>query len=313
MATLRQQLIDRASILSGIRNFFETRGYLEVETPSLVRSPGLDLHLDAFAIEGNLDGHPAYLSTSPEYHMKRLLAAGLERIFQLARCYRRGEIGTKHNPEFCLLEWYQAGMDYHQLMDETEALVCHVATQFRGRPQLIVNGRPMDLQPPFERITVCELFKRYAALSYPETLRLAEHEPETFFFLLVDRIDPALRSEHRPLFVHDFPTPMASLARRKADAPHLCERFELYLGDLELCNGFGELTCPKEQRQRLKHDQQLRLNQGKAVYPIDERFLAALAKMPDASGNALGVDRLVAACRGCDSLAGSIAFPVACL
>ena len=168
----------------------------------------------------------------------------------------------------------------------------------------------MTLSTPFERLSVCQLFERYAGLSQDATLQLAEHNAEEFFFILVDRIDPILQREHRPLFVYDFPTPMASLARRKPQEPRLAERFELYLGDMELCNGFGELTCPEEQRQRLKHDQQQRRQLNKPVYPVDERFLEALKDMPDASGNALGIDRLIAACRGCDSLQGTMAFTI---
>lgn len=276
-----------------MRGFFGGRGYLEVETPILVPSPGLDVHLDAFAVEGG-----SYLSTSPEYQMKRLLAEGFTQIFQIVRCFRRGEVGTRHNPEFTMLEWYAAHMTVHEMMAETEALV-----------SAVIRAHTPSSPPAFERLTVIEAFRVHAGVARDEVLAMAEHDEERYFRLLVDRIEPALARRGAPVFLHDYPSSQASLARRCADDPAVCERFELYWGDIELCNGFGELTDPVEQRARLLADQHKRRELDKPVYPIDDKFLAALtAGMPPASGNALGLDRLIAICAGTDDITAVMAF-----
>lgn len=279
--------------MSTVRRFFEARAYLEVETPILVPSPGLDLHLDAFAVDGG------YLITSPEYQMKRLVAEGFDRIFQIVRCFRRGERGARHNPEFTMLEWYAAHTTADALMTETEALVREVVTQH-------ADGMSLGA---FERLTVCDAYRELAGVPREEVLRLAGEDEERYFRILVDTIEPALRERGRPVFLHDYPSSQASLARHKPDDPELCERFELYLGDLELCNGFGELTDPVEQRARLERDQAERRARGLPVYPIDERFLAALERgLPPTSGNALGLDRLVAVCAGTERIGDVMTF-----
>jgi lysyl-tRNA synthetase class 2 len=301
----------RAAVLAEVRAFFEERGYLEVETPAMVPSPGLDLHLDAFAVRGG--SAPRYLITSPEYQMKRLLAGGLSHIFQLARCFRRGERGRRHNPEFTMLEWYAAGASYQALMDETEALVRRVLER-HGRQPLEVSGHAIDVAAPFERLTVLDAFARFADWTAQVTLELAEQGETEFFRTLVDRVEPGLARMGRPVWLYDYPASQASLARLRPDDARLCERFELYVGDLELCNGFGELTDAREQRARLERDQGLRAQRGLEVYPIDERFLGALEQgMPDASGNALGLDRLVALCAGDAAVDDVMTFPDALL
>jgi lysyl-tRNA synthetase class 2 len=280
-------------VVATVRRFFVGRGYLEVETPIVVPSPGLDLHLDAFAVEGG-----GYLITSPEYQMKRLLAEGMDRIFQIVRCFRRGELGARHNPEFTMLEWYAAGMTPDEMMTETEALVRQVMGAHGGRAL-----------PRFERLTV-EAAYAQAGIEREELLAIATHDEDRYFRLLVDVIEPALSRREAPVFLFDFPSSQASLARRKPDDPDFCERFELYVDGIELCNGFGELTDPVEQRARLEEDQRRRRAEGKPVYPIDEKFLAALEQgMPDASGNALGLDRLVALCTGADRIGDVMTFP----
>src|SRR5205823_11337521 len=225
--------------------------------------------------------------TSPEYQMKRLVAEGLPRIFQLARCFRRGELGDRHNPEFTMLEWYRAGADDRDLMNETEELIRTVAQTHRGG-RLFAAG-DVDVTRPFARMTVAEAFASFAGCGRAEMLALAEHDEDRYFRLLVERIEPALRERGEPLFLHDFPASQASLAQKKPDDPELCQRFELYLGDVELCNGFGELTDPIEQRARFEADQRRRAARGLPVYPIDERFLAALGSLPPCAGNALGL------------------------
>ncbi len=279
--------------MASVRAFFESRDYLEVQTPILVPSPGLDLHLDAFAVPG-----AGFLITSPEYQMKRLLAEGFERIFQIVRCFRRGEIGARHNPEFTMLEWYAAHMSANVMMAETEALVRQVVAEHGG----------CDL-PAFDRLTLCDAYAQYAGATREEVLAMAAHDEDRYFRLLVEKVEPALAKRDAPVFLCDYPSSQASLARIHQDDPELCERFELYLGDIELSNGFVELTCPVEQRARLQSDQDKRRTLGKPQYPIDEKFLGALeAGMPDASGNALGLDRLIAICAGTDSIADVMSF-----
>jgi lysyl-tRNA synthetase class 2 len=293
----RRLLAERHEVTKKVRAFFEARGFVEVETPLVVPSPGLDVHLDAFAVEAR------YLSTSPEYQMKRLLAEGYERIFQLTKAFRRAEIGSRHNPEFSILEWYRAHAGVEEIMRDTEQLV---AAATGGRVRL--GDRVIDVRPPFERITVCEAFARFAGISPDETLLLAEKDEDRYFCLLVDRVEPALAAIDHGVLLMEYPSSQASLARRKPGDPRVAERFEAYVAGVELCNGFGELTDAAEQRARFERDREVRAQRGLPVYPIDERFLDALTRMPPAGGNALGLDRLVALACGTTEIAEVMAF-----
>lgn len=290
----------RARLMAAVRAFFVERGFLEVETPIVVPSPGLDVHLDAMESDGR------YLVTSPEYQMKRLLVGGMPRIFQIVKCFRKGEVGARHNPEFTMLEWYRAFASFESLIAETEALVVAVATAARGRPELIANGRTIALDPPFERLPLATAFARHAHMSEREALALDE---ERFFRVLVEDVEPALAAGP-PVALVDWPIAQASLARRKPGDPRVAERFELMVGGVELCNGFGELVDPDEQRARFAADQRERAARGLPVYPIDERFVAALDEgMPPSAGNALGLDRLFACALGATSIGDVITFP----
>ncbi len=305
-----KRLRERAEVLSRVRRFFESRGFLEVETPVLVPSPGLDLHLDAFEVVidagGAGRGAPRWLITSPEYQMKRLLAEPERRsarIYQVVRCFRRGEVGARHNPEFTMLEWYRANAGVETVMRDTEQLVAAVTG---GRVRL--GDRTLDLHPPFERLTVSDAFMRYVGWSEGDTLDAAAHDEDRYFRALVDHVEPALERLDRGLFLVDYPATQASLARRKPSDPRFAERFELYVAGIELCNGFGELVDPVEQRARLEHDREARRLRGLPVYPIDERFLEALSRVPPSAGNALGLDRLVAIASGTTDIADVLAF-----
>ncbi|HEY1955006.1 MAG TPA: EF-P lysine aminoacylase EpmA [Polyangiaceae bacterium] len=291
-------LAERARVVRAVRAFFESRGFVEVETPAIVPSPGMDLHLDAFAVERG------YLITSPEYQMKRLLADGWERIFQIARCFRRGERGAQHNPEFTMVEWYRGNGGAEDVMRDTEQLAAAVSGgAFR------VDGRVIDGRPPFSRITVCDAFQRFAGVSEADVLAWAASDEDRYFRTWVERVEPRIAEMDRAVFVVDYPAPMASLARQKPSDARFCERFELYVAGIELCNGFGELTDPREQRARFEHDQAARKARGLPVYPIDEKFMAALERgMPPSGGNALGVDRLVALVCGTTDIRRVIAF-----
>ena len=298
-----RNLAERARALCAIRAFFEARDFLEVETPAVVPSPGLDVHLEALVVEGARFEAPGtgYLMTSPEYQMKRLLVGGMPRIFQVARCHRRGELGRHHNPEFTMLEWYRAFSGVEEVMADTEALVREVGQ---------VLGSSLCLDPPYARLSVAEAFGQFAGIAPDDCLALARRDPDAFYRVLVEVVEPAVATMGVPVFLVDYPTPFASLARQKPGDDRVAERFELYVGGVELCNGFGGAHGPHEQRARLLRDQHMRAEQGKPVYPIDERFLAALAEgMPPSSGNALGVDRLIAICLGTEDIADVQAFP----
>lgn len=303
-----KRIAERARMLGEARAFFASRGYVEVETPIAIPSPGLDLHLDAFEVvpAGATGGARAtrFLSTSPEYQMKRMLVDGHGRIFQITRAFRAGELGERHNPEFTILEFYRANAGAREIMADTEQLVARITG---GRVE--VDGRAIDARPPFARITLCDAFQRFAGVPPEETLRLAAHDEDRFFELLAFTVEPALAELPHAVFVTEYPATQASLARKKPGDPRVAERFELYVAGVELCNGFGELTDPVEQRARFAADQEARRRAGKPVYPVDERFVEALERgMPESGGNAIGLDRLVALACGTRSIREVLAF-----
>jgi lysyl-tRNA synthetase class 2 len=297
-----RNLEKRAALNRAIRAFFEERGFVEIEAPILVPSPGLELHLDAFQVDDR-GGPPRYLITSPEYQMKRLLAGGLPRIYSLGKVFRRGELGPHHNPEFTMLEWYRADEGWRAIADDVEALCAACALAVNGSTRIL----GIELAPPWERLSVAAAFQRYAgvavagdeeAADLKEKLAAAGHKTghaaawdDIFFTVFLDAVEPHL-GRARPTLLYDWPRPLCALAREKPGDPRVVERFEAYAGGLELCNGFGELTDAAEQRRRLDHDLTERRARGLAEYPIDERFLAALGAMPPSGGVALGVDRL---------------------
>ncbi|UJR80871.1 Translation elongation factor P-lysine lysyltransferase [Sandaracinus amylolyticus] len=296
-------LVQRAAILRAVRAWLDGAEFVEVETPSAVPSPGLDLHLDAFALGNSRE--PRWLITSPEYQMKRLLSGGLERIYQLCRCYRRGEEGSRHQPEFTMLEWYRALASSDDVMRDTEEMVAHAARTVLGTTRVEGERGPIELAPPWERLTVDEAFERYAGVRVADVLP----DEERFFRILTETIEPEL-GRARPVFLIEWPSSMASLAQLLPNGR--ADRFEAFVDAMELCNGFGELTDPIEQRARLQHDQRARDARGLPVYPLDERFLAALEEgMPPSGGNALGVDRLVMLLLGVRDIDDVVAFSAA--
>jgi lysyl-tRNA synthetase class 2 len=304
-----KRLAERARCLASARAFFASRGYLEVETPIAVPSPGLDLHLDAFeAVDSTGRGRGGrFLSTSPELQMKRLLADGHDRVFQITRAFRAGEVGERHNPEFTILEFYRTpGVE--AVMRDTEQLVARITGGSVTLPT-DAGSRTIDVRPPLPRITLLDAFARFAGTPPLETLRLAEHDEDTFFEKLAFEVEPRLAELDRGVFVTEYPATQASLARKKTGDPRVAERFELYVAGVELCNGFGELTEPAEQRARFDRDRAERARRGRPVYPIDERFLEALRRgVPDCGGNAIGFDRLVALACGTRAIADVIAM-----
>lgn len=283
----RARLERRARALAAIRSFFEAQGSLEVETPLLLRAPAPERHIVALAVPG-----AGFLAASPELQMKRLVADGAGPIHQITRSFRGGERGRTHLPEFTIVEWYLPGATYREAMDQTEALVRWVAER------LATPGSPPRFDPglPFERCRIPELFERLAGWR-PR----ADAEDERFAFDLVDKIEPALPRD-RGVLVYDYPASQASLARLCPSDPAYAERFELYLGGLEVANGFTELADEAEQRARFERERAAIAAQGRPLYPLDERFLAALPRLGLCAGVALGFDRLLLALTGGDDI-----------
>jgi lysyl-tRNA synthetase class 2 len=241
--------------------------------------------------------------------MKRLLVGGLPRIFQFARASRRDEHGVLHEPEFTMLEWYRAFADLEAMIGDTEALLRAVALAVSGEARLLgPTGQRYELDTPAERVTVREAFREFAGIADAVDLSLSDEA--RYFELLVAHVEPGLARAARPIILWKYPANQAALARLSSDDPSVAERFELYVAGVELCNGFDELTDAREQRLRFAQDSARRAQEGRTVYPIDERFLSALESgMPRASGNALGFDRLLMLACGARELSEVQAFP----
>jgi lysyl-tRNA synthetase class 2 len=320
----------RARLYEVIRRYLSNLGFDEVETPCLVPAPGMEPHIQAFEVPfipemAAKRGSTLYLHTSPEYAMKRLLAEGFDRIFQIVRVFRNGEIASQHNPEFTMLEFYRAKADYTRIMDDLEGLVVETTRALRNKAELVVRGASCDASRGFERISFRDAILRGARLDLarcPDVPSLrAEAKrsgislpeaPESWDDLvtrvLLDCVERDLGGE-RPAFLVDYPTSMASLSRLKAADPSVAERFELYVRGVEVANGFSELNDAVEQRKRLLQEQELRRRHGRSVYPLDERFLDGLSRMPPAAGVAVGLDRLLMMLVGAESIDEVLLFP----
>ncbi|MBV1699081.1 MAG: EF-P lysine aminoacylase GenX [Hyphomicrobiales bacterium] len=314
-ADRRPFLVARGRIVTALRGWFEAQDFVEVETGALQVSPGNETHLHAFATTlSTTDGakSPLYLRTSPEFAAKKLLAAGEHRIVEFARAFRNRERGALHHPEFTLIEWYRAGEPYGVLMDDCVAVLKRAA-EAAGTNRLSFRGRSVDAFAAPERLTVAEAFDRYAGIDLLATLtggdepdrdtlahaaqaqgiRMSEDDrwADIFSRVLVEKIEPNL-GIGRATILDEYPSAQAALARPAADR-RVAERFELYACGVELANGFGELADPAQQRVRLEREMAEKERIYGERYPLDEDFLAALATMPQASGVALGLDRLV--------------------
>ena len=271
----------RARIIQAIRTFFIDREFLEVETPIRIPAPAPEAHINAVFT------NDWFLQTSPELCMKKLLAAGFSRIFQICKCFRHRERGAKHLPELTMLEWYRSGCNYMNLMNDCEDLICTVTRLLNGSDRISYRGRDIHLDTPWRRMPVAEAFRQFASLTMEKAL-----EKDCFDEIMVNDIEPNLGSP-TPHFLYDYPASRGALSRLKPHNQLLAERFELYIAGIELCNGFSELTDPVEQKTRFETEQQRRESLGRPVYPMPRKFLEALKDMPDAGGNALGIDRLV--------------------
>ena len=327
----RPLLLARGRIVAGLRAWFAARGFVEVETTALRLSPGNETHLHAFATSlVTTDGRaaPLYLRTSPEFTCKKLLAAGERRIVEFARSFRNRERGALHHPEFTLVEWYRADEPYDVLIEDCIAIVREAAQLAQAR-QFSFRDRVADPFAKPERLSVAEAFARFAKVDILSTLsgetadrdrlaraaegagiRIAEDDgwADIFSRILVDRIEPNL-GVGQTTILDEYPAVLSALAKRRPD-PRVAERFEVYLCGVELANGFGELTDPAEQRRRLKLEMTEKERRYGERYPIDEDFLAALAHMPEASGVALGLDRLVMLATGASRIDQVLWTPV---
>lgn len=292
----------RAALFRCIREFFFERGFLEVDTP--LRQP-------VIIPEGNIIPVSAagqYLQTSPELCMKRMLAAGCTKIFQICPCFRRNERGRNHLEEFTMLEWYRREADYHQLMADCEALLAfvvpgvakHMAGE-RGSSERLSNIHAI-LTADAERLTVADAFSRYSPV--PLSKAMQDHR---FDEVLVEYVEPHLGRD-RPLFLLDYPAPLASLARVKSTSPPVAERFELYIRGVELANGFTELTDPGEQRQRFTEEIDMIGRLQGRTHIMPERFLADLAQLESAAGIAMGIDRLLMQITGRETIQEVVSF-----
>lgn len=329
----------RQQLYAAIRAYFDEAGFDEVDVPLLVPAPAMEPHIHPFEARfvpemGAPGGErPMWLHSSPEYAMKRLLADGWERIYFLGKVFRNGEIAKHHNPEFAMLEFYRAGLadglragrGYGPILSDLEELTLRGAEALGVGPVIPFQDGTIDLTPPWDRLSVADAFASRAGIELPldddaELLRARARErgfdvpdhlesfDDVFFAVFLTAIEPGL-GWPRPTFLVDWPASMASLARLRTDDPRIAERFELYLGGIELANGFFELNDAAEQRRRLEAEQKLRAELGRPVYPIDERFIEAVGRMPTAAGVALGLDRLLMILAGFEDVAATLLFP----
>ncbi len=295
---LQPNLQRRASIYEFTRAFFREQGFLEVETPIRVPTTAPELHITPF------ESDSWFLSTSPELHMKRMLAAGYDRLFQISHCFRSGERGRWHNPEFTLLEWYRSGADYRQMIQDMEQLVVTLAGKLGFSHKIEYRGQDIDISLPWPRITVRDAFLHAAGWD-----PIAKPDPLQFDIDLVTKVLPSFITG-QPTVLMDYPAAMASLARLKPDDANLAERAEVFIGELELANIYSELRDAGEQERRFHEAiEQIYKEEGQQR-AIPQRFLEAVAHLPECGGAALGMDRLLMLLCDVDSIDEVVAFTV---
>lgn len=287
----------RTHYVRALRELFWSWGFSEVDTPLIVARPGQEPFLDPFETrveDAAGRAYPGYLITSPEYAMKKLLAKAalgeapeFSKIFQLGKVFRNNEdFGGTHNPEFTMIEWYRLNADYNQLMEDTEDLVRALA----GRDEIEYQGRIINLAKPWRRITVEEAFKEFAGRD--DALELAKDESE-FYKVMLNEVEPKFRDLPYPIFLTEYPSNMAALAKKKGDDLRVAERVECFIAGIELANGFSELTDAVEQRERFQAEQLERAKNSKPVFELDEEFLQLLPHIKQAAGISVGVDRVI--------------------
>ncbi len=272
----------RSELLRIVREYFQKNSFLEVTTPIRIETPALEDHIDA-VVSGN-----QYLRTSPELHMKRLVQGGLPRIYQIGQCFRDGESGPAHHPEFTMLEWYTAGADYRDIMSQTAELIQFVAYELNGSLEVRYQDHTIELSNPWCEVTVDQIFRETTHYTPQNAIAKSRFEQ-----LLVEKVEPSM-DRSRPTILIDFPIELGAMARAKPNAPEIAERWELYIGGLEIANAYSELIDADEQRRRFDACRKQRARDNREVYEIDESFLSALTDgMPETAGCALGIDRLL--------------------
>ncbi len=325
-----QYLYKREQIIDAIRQFFKQQHFLEVDSPVLVKSPGMEPYLEVFEttlIDANSNKQPAYLLTSPEYALKKLLVAGIPKLFQIGKSFRNGEgLSGKHNPEFTIMEWYRTNASYLEIMQDCQDLCTFLAEKITGSLVVQYQGKTYDFSQPWEKISVAEAFEKYCGINketlLDKELLLAAGQKRGFSidaettweqiynqFLLND-IDPHLGMKV-PTILYDYPASQASLSKRKETDPRFAERFEFYLAGIEMGNAFSELTDANEQLARFQLELEERKALHKTLYDIDMDYIAALKEgLPPTGGIAVGVDRLCMFFANAPSIQDVMVFPV---
>jgi len=308
---IKNNLIKRSDFLSKIRGFFANNGFIEIDSPLLVAKPNMESNLDVFETtlrKNNGETKTLFLITSPEFALKKILAAGLPKIYQMSKSFRNNEPWNEnHNPEFTLLEWYETNVSYFDLMDQVEKLVDHVSGH---QSSIIFQGKEINLARPWIRLSMQEAWAKYAGVDLNDyltydtmralvlkkgyTANADDSWEDLFFKIFLTEIELRFADETQPIFLYDFPVSMAAMSRVKKEDPRYAERFELYIGGLEIANAYGELIDSVEQAKRFAADQIEQVKRGLAKREIDEDFLQALQSgLPECAGIALGVDRLI--------------------
>jgi lysyl-tRNA synthetase class 2 len=281
LSSLKPRLEKRAEVFSALRDFFKTEGFFEVTTPSRIVAPAPELHINAVPSDG------LFLRTSPELEMKCMLASGYGKIFQLGPCFRKNEKGRLHREEFTMLEWYETGADYLKLVDFTARMLASVSERVLGRPKCFFRGVEID----FTKLEIITLESAFAKFAGKDLLKIVQ--ADDFEEVLVKEVEPNLPKD-RPVFLKDYPAKFAALSRLKDDNPDFSERWELYLGGVEIANAFGELIDISEQKRRFDLARQQKKSSGEESYPENRDFLESLEYgIPPCAGCALGTDRLV--------------------
>ncbi len=302
----------REQVIDTIRDFFKKQNFREVFTPVLVPVPSIEPNLEVFETglrTSRGESRRGFLIMSPEFSIKKLLAAGIGSCFEITKCFRNEEeVSRLHSPEFTMLEWYRVGANYENVMQDFENLFCSIITKVSGDKADLskwkYQGREYDLSLPWPRISVAEAFEKYAG---KDVLEVSE---EDFYKIFFNNIEPELAKSGKPFFIYDYPLSQASLSRPSRKDPRFAERFEVFLAGVELGNCFSELTDAREQKRRFEEDLAARKKMGKTDYPIDNDLIEALSSgIPEVSGIAVGVDRLVMLAADAESVSDTLFFP----
>jgi len=332
IAGKRNALEKRGIMLRTIRGFFDEHDFLEIQTPTLVVSPGLEPTLGFFStvyVDESGKSNTYTLPTSPEFALKKILTAGYDRIYEIKPVFRNlGEYGTIHHPEFTMLEWYRSFADYTTIMSDVDELVGTVARALCPQMTSSFRGHVVSWEPPFKRISICDLWRSILNINLEETLSIpgelrrlcstmistplheSEHNMDIFHRVMVEHIEPKL-GHGKPVIIHDYPADGAALSVISKDNPAVCERFELYVGGIEIANAFTELNDPREMALRIRKDRVEQKRNGLPIMPADGELLRALRNgMPPSAGIAMGIDRLLMALLGIDSIHGCMAFSI---